>query len=175
MLAERALPFFKLLRKSGPFVWIEEAEETFQELKRYLTSPPIMVAPKPGEPLLLYISATAEVMSMVLVIKCPAPHQPQEPKGASVGGSRSHDPEPTQEARIKEAVGSQLPENSPAPESQVGSQPPEPTPGPEGHTTTGSQLLKAMLGLNDQEATRSQLPGAVLGLGGQELLGPEPM
>jgi hypothetical protein len=28
-LAERALPFFKLLRKSGPFVWTDEAEEAF--------------------------------------------------------------------------------------------------------------------------------------------------
>jgi hypothetical protein len=28
-LAECALPFFKLLRKSGPFVWIEEKEEAF--------------------------------------------------------------------------------------------------------------------------------------------------
>jgi hypothetical protein len=32
-LAERALPFFKLLRKSGPFSWTEEAERAFQELK----------------------------------------------------------------------------------------------------------------------------------------------
>jgi hypothetical protein len=29
-LAERALPFFKLLRKSGPFVWSSDAEEAFQ-------------------------------------------------------------------------------------------------------------------------------------------------
>jgi hypothetical protein len=28
-LAERALPFFKLLCKFGPFVWTDEAEETF--------------------------------------------------------------------------------------------------------------------------------------------------
>jgi hypothetical protein len=66
-LVERALPFFKLLQKSGPLVWREEAEEAFQELKQYLTSPLVMVAPKPGEPLLLYIMTTAEVVSMVLV------------------------------------------------------------------------------------------------------------
>jgi hypothetical protein len=29
-LAERALPFFKLLRKSGPFTWTEEAKQAFQ-------------------------------------------------------------------------------------------------------------------------------------------------
>jgi hypothetical protein len=28
-LAERALPFFKLLRKSGPFAWTGEAEQAF--------------------------------------------------------------------------------------------------------------------------------------------------
>jgi hypothetical protein len=64
-LAERALPFFKLLRKSGPFVWSNDTGEAFQELKRYLTSPPVMVAPEPGEPLLLYIAATSEAVSMV--------------------------------------------------------------------------------------------------------------
>jgi hypothetical protein len=67
MLAGRALPFFKLLRNSGPFIWTEDAEEAFQELKRYLTSLPVMVAPEPGEPLLLYSAATSEVVSMVLV------------------------------------------------------------------------------------------------------------
>jgi hypothetical protein len=66
-LAERALPFFKLLWKSGPFIWSNNTEEAFQELKRYLTLPPVMVAPEPGEPLLLYIAATSEAVSMVLV------------------------------------------------------------------------------------------------------------
>jgi hypothetical protein len=44
-LAERALPFFKLLRKSSPFSWTEEAEQAFQELKQHLVSLPILVAP----------------------------------------------------------------------------------------------------------------------------------
>jgi hypothetical protein len=51
-LAQRPLPFFKLFCKSGPFIWTDEEEEAFQELKRYLTSPLIMVALEPGEPLL---------------------------------------------------------------------------------------------------------------------------
>jgi hypothetical protein len=66
-LAERALPFFKLLRKSGPFSWTEEAEQAFQELKQHLASLPIPVAPEPGEPMYLYIAAAAEAISMVLV------------------------------------------------------------------------------------------------------------
>jgi hypothetical protein len=66
-LAERALPIFKLLRKSNPFSWTEEAERAFQKLKQHLTSLPILVAPEPGEVLYLHLAAAAEVVSMVLV------------------------------------------------------------------------------------------------------------
>ena len=66
-LAERALSFFKLLRRSGPFSWTEEAEEAFQELKQHLTSLSVLVAPEPGETLFLYLAASAEAVSMVLV------------------------------------------------------------------------------------------------------------
>jgi phenylalanine-4-hydroxylase len=68
-LAERALPFFKLLRKSGPFSWIEEEEQVFRELKQHLVSLPILVAPEPAELLYLYIAAATEAVSMVLVIE----------------------------------------------------------------------------------------------------------
>jgi hypothetical protein len=54
-LAERALPFFKLLWKSGPFSWTEEAEQAFEELKQHLVSLLILVAIEPGELLYLYI------------------------------------------------------------------------------------------------------------------------
>ena len=73
-LVERALPFFKLLRKSGPFSWTEEAERAFQELKQHLVSLPIVVAPEPGEPLYLYIAAAIEVVSMVLVVERTSQH-----------------------------------------------------------------------------------------------------
>jgi hypothetical protein len=66
-LAERALPFFELLRKSGPFPWTEWAEQDFQELKQHLTSLPVVVAPKPSETLFLYLAVMAEVVNMVLV------------------------------------------------------------------------------------------------------------
>jgi hypothetical protein len=67
-LAEHSLPFFKLLQNSRPFIWTEEAKEVFHELKRYLTSSPIMVSLEHGEPLLLYIMVIADVVSMVLVM-----------------------------------------------------------------------------------------------------------
>ena len=66
-LGERALPFFKLMKKKGPFEWTPEADRAFQDLKRYLTSPPVMVAPRPLEPLVLYLAATPYSTSAALV------------------------------------------------------------------------------------------------------------
>jgi hypothetical protein len=64
---EKALPFFKLMKRTGKFERTLEADKAFTELKRYLTSPPIMVAPTFCEPLLLYIAATPRTTSAVLV------------------------------------------------------------------------------------------------------------
>jgi dsDNA-binding SOS-regulon protein len=106
-LAERALPFFKLLRKSGPFIWTNEADEAFQELKRYLTSPPVLVAAEPGEPLLLYIAATLEAVSMVLVTERLDPHALHELGSSSADGSGSLDPRPVVELGAANGSGSQ--------------------------------------------------------------------
>ena len=64
---ERALPFFKILKKAGPMEWTPEAEAALQDMKKYLSSTPILVAPKPQEPLLLYLAATNQVVSAALV------------------------------------------------------------------------------------------------------------
>ena len=44
-----------------------EAEAALQDLKKYLSSTPILVAPKPQESLLLYLAATNQVVSVALV------------------------------------------------------------------------------------------------------------
>jgi hypothetical protein len=64
---EKALPFFKPMKRTGKFKWTLKADKAFVELKRYLMSPPIMVAPTFHEPLLLYIAATPRTASAVLV------------------------------------------------------------------------------------------------------------
>jgi hypothetical protein len=64
---KKALPFFKLMKCTGKFEWTLEADKAFAELKRYLTSPPIMVAPTFREPLLLYIAATPRTTSAILI------------------------------------------------------------------------------------------------------------
>ena len=63
-LGEQALPFFQQMKKKGPFEWTEEADKAFQDLKKYLTSPPVMVAPRP---LVLYLAATPYCASAALV------------------------------------------------------------------------------------------------------------
>ena len=77
-LGEHALPFFKLMKKKGPFEWTPEADRAFQDLKRYLTSP-TMVAPRPLEPLVLYLAATPYSASVALV----AVQEEHQAKGAS--------------------------------------------------------------------------------------------
>ena len=72
-LGERALPFFKLLKKLGPVQWTPKAEEALQSLKSYLALRPILVAPVDKEPLLLYIAATNQVVTVVLVVEHDAP------------------------------------------------------------------------------------------------------
>ena len=66
-LGGRAQPFFKLMKKKGLFEWTPDADQAFQDLKRYLTSPPVMVAPRPLEPLVLYLAATPYSASAALV------------------------------------------------------------------------------------------------------------
>jgi hypothetical protein len=66
-LGEKGLPFFKLLKKYDKFKWTDEADQTLEELKTFLTTPPVMVPPALKETLLLYISASTQVVTAVLV------------------------------------------------------------------------------------------------------------
>jgi hypothetical protein len=51
------------------FEWTEEADAAFAQLKQVLSTPPVLVAPKEKEPLLLYIVAMHQVVSTVLVLE----------------------------------------------------------------------------------------------------------
>ena len=68
-LGEKAMPLYKLLKKAHKFVWTEEAEHALAELKRILSSAPVLVAPEPQEPMLLYLAATNRVVSIVIVVE----------------------------------------------------------------------------------------------------------
>jgi hypothetical protein len=69
-LGEKALPFYALMKKlDDKLEWTEEADAAFAQLKKVLSTPPVLVAPKENEPLLLYIAATHQVVSTVLVVE----------------------------------------------------------------------------------------------------------
>jgi hypothetical protein len=68
-LGEKALPFYRLLRKTDNFTWTEEAQAAFDDLKRRLSTSPVLVTPREKEPMLLYIAATNQVVSSVLVVE----------------------------------------------------------------------------------------------------------
>jgi hypothetical protein len=76
-LGERSLPLYKLMKKSDHFTWTPEAQDALDSLKNMLKSP-ILTALTPEEPILLYISATTQVVSAVLVVEREEPGRPQK-------------------------------------------------------------------------------------------------
>ncbi|CAN1294036.1 Transposon Tf2-8 polyprotein [Linum perenne] len=65
--AERQAPFFAILKAAAKFSWTEECSKAFEELKIFLTSPPTLAAPIPGDELYLYVAIAATAVSSVLV------------------------------------------------------------------------------------------------------------
>ncbi|KAK3021961.1 hypothetical protein RJ639_045656 [Escallonia herrerae] len=65
--AERCSPFFKAIRKAKNFVWTDDCQKSFEELKTHLSSPPLLSKPFPGEDLLIYLSVTEVAVSTVLI------------------------------------------------------------------------------------------------------------
>ena len=68
-LGEWSLPLYRLLKKSESFAWTSEAQEALDALKKLLKSPPVLTALAEGEPMLLYIVGTTQVVSAALVVK----------------------------------------------------------------------------------------------------------
>jgi hypothetical protein len=68
-LGEKALPLYHLLKKSEHFSWTLEAEEALTRLKATLFKPQILVPLATGESLLLYITATTQVVSAAIVVE----------------------------------------------------------------------------------------------------------
>ncbi|XP_073138059.1 uncharacterized protein [Henckelia pumila] len=56
--AHRSYPFFQVLCTAQRFGWTEQCEQAFQELKEHLASLSILVKPKLGERLWVYLSTT---------------------------------------------------------------------------------------------------------------------
>ena len=65
MATDRCLPFFHTLRKS--FEWTDECQTAFNDLKMYLSSPPLLSSSVQGEELYLYLAVSQAAVSAALV------------------------------------------------------------------------------------------------------------
>ena len=59
-------PIFRLLRKNQPTVWNDDCQCAFEKIKECLLSPPVLVPPTPGRPLLLYLSVSDIALGCML-------------------------------------------------------------------------------------------------------------
>nr|CAE05030.2 OSJNBa0044M19.17 [Oryza sativa Japonica Group]CAE05529.2 OSJNBa0053B21.3 [Oryza sativa Japonica Group] len=167
-LGEKALPLFKLLKRSGPFTWTEEAERALTQLKAYLSSPPVLVAPKPDEPLLLYLAATPQVVSAALVVerdednpRSAHPHPVSTRPGREQGGEA---PEPNGGPRPPTAGAGPLPAcptvpGAPDPQDGPGATAGRPRLSPSDPEVVGTEAECAPRGLSDEEHPVSTRPG----------------
>ncbi|XP_040861404.1 uncharacterized protein [Glycine max] len=62
-----ALPLTKLTRKNEKFVWNEKCDQSFQELKRRLTTAPVLILPDPKRPFEVYCDASGQGLGCVLM------------------------------------------------------------------------------------------------------------
>ena len=68
-LGEKALPLYRLLQSTEHFELTDMATAGLEEIKAILATNPILAGPNIGEPMLLYIAATHQVVSAVLVVE----------------------------------------------------------------------------------------------------------
>ncbi|GJR54003.1 reverse transcriptase domain-containing protein [Tanacetum coccineum] len=68
--AEKSLPLFKTLKKcikKSNFYWTPEAEQAFKQLEQHISELPMLVAPRPKEELIMYLSASHGAVGAVLM------------------------------------------------------------------------------------------------------------
>ncbi|GJW18280.1 reverse transcriptase domain-containing protein [Tanacetum coccineum] len=68
--AEKSLPLFKTLKKcvkKSDFRWTPESEQAFKQLKQHVSELPMLVAPRPKEELIMYLSASNEGWRVVFI------------------------------------------------------------------------------------------------------------
>ncbi|XP_077228372.1 uncharacterized protein LOC143861320 [Tasmannia lanceolata] len=69
--AERCLPFFNAIKGLKTAPWTKECQTAFEELKQYLSSPPLLTKPEPGEELFLYLSVSLTALPLRQVLHRP--------------------------------------------------------------------------------------------------------
>ncbi|GJV43678.1 reverse transcriptase domain-containing protein [Tanacetum coccineum] len=75
--AEKSLPFFKMLKRcTKKSVWTEEVESAFRQMKELIAKLPMLTAPDEKEELVIYLVASKEAVSVVLMTKREAKQMP---------------------------------------------------------------------------------------------------
>ena len=62
---DKCLPFLCTLKKS--FEWTTKCQQAFEELKAYLSFPPLLSPSQPGEELFLYLAVSPVAVSIALI------------------------------------------------------------------------------------------------------------
>uniref|UniRef100_A0A2N9HY76 Uncharacterized protein n=1 Tax=Fagus sylvatica TaxID=28930 RepID=A0A2N9HY76_FAGSY len=58
----------KNVREKGKsFAWSEESDRAFEQLKKYLSAPPLLSSPKEGEPLYIYLAVSDKAVSAAII------------------------------------------------------------------------------------------------------------
>ena len=65
---DKCLPFFRTLKKS--FEWTAKCQQVFEELKAYLSAPPLLSPSQPGEELFLYLAVSSAAVNALRFEEC---------------------------------------------------------------------------------------------------------
>jgi hypothetical protein len=68
-LSKKVLPFSPLLKlkKDQKIVWGDELQKAFDEIKRYMKEPPVLVPPQLNKPFKLYVVADTQTIGLALI------------------------------------------------------------------------------------------------------------
>jgi hypothetical protein len=68
-LSQKVLPFSPLLKvkKDQKFIWGDEQQKAFDEIKRYMKEPPVLVPPQLNKPFKLYVAADTQTIGSALI------------------------------------------------------------------------------------------------------------
>jgi hypothetical protein len=68
-LSQKVFPFSSLLRikKDQKFVWGDEQQKAFDEIKQYVKEPPVLVPPQLNKPFELYVAADTQTIGSALI------------------------------------------------------------------------------------------------------------